>query len=32
VAAGGALLGYFALRIGIQTWIRQHFVAPAKVV
>jgi hypothetical protein len=32
VATGGALLGYFALRIGIQTWVRQDYVAPVKVV
>ena len=32
VATGGALLGYFALRIGIQTWAREHFVPAVKVV
>lgn len=32
VAAGGGLLVFFALRIGIQTWVRRHFVAPVKVI
>jgi hypothetical protein len=32
VAAGGTLLAYFALRIAIQTWVREHYVAPIRVV
>ena len=32
VATAGGLLGYFALRIGIQTWVRQHYLAPIKAV
>ena len=32
VATGGGLLAFFALRIGIQTWVRQHYLAPVKVV
>ena len=32
VATGGALLGYFALRIGIQSWLREHYLAPVRVV
>lgn len=32
VATAGALLGYFTLRIGIQTWVRQHYLAPVRVV
>jgi hypothetical protein len=32
VATGGGLLAFFALRIGIQTWVRQHYVAPVKIV
>jgi hypothetical protein len=32
VASGGALLAFFALRIGIQTWLRQHYLAPVKIV
>ena len=32
VSAGGALLAFFVLRIGVQTWVRQHYVAPVKVV
>jgi hypothetical protein len=32
VATGGGLLAFFALRIGIQTWIRQHYLAPLKLV
>lgn len=31
-ATAGGLLGYFALRIGIQTWVRQHYLAPIKLV
>jgi hypothetical protein len=31
-ATGGALVAFFALRISIQTWIRQHYLAPVKVV
>jgi hypothetical protein len=30
VSLGGALLGYFALRISIQYWLREHYVAPLK--
>jgi hypothetical protein len=32
VATGGGLLSFFALRISLQTWVRQHYVAPIKVV
>jgi hypothetical protein len=32
VAFGGGLLGYFGLRIAIQTWAREHYVAPVKAV
>lgn len=32
VATGGGLLTFFAVRIGIQTWARQHYLAPVKVV
>lgn len=32
VATGGALVAFFAARISIQTWLRQHYVAPIKVV
>jgi len=32
VATGGALLAFFALRIGIQTWLRQHYLAPTTIV
>jgi hypothetical protein len=32
VATGGGLLAFFALRIGIQTWLRQHYLAPVKIV
>jgi hypothetical protein len=32
VALGGGLLAFFALRITTQTWVRQHYLAPLKVV
>jgi len=32
VSTGGALLAYFALRISIQTWVRQHYLAPVKLI
>ena len=32
VATAGGILGYFGLRIGIQTWVRQHYEAPLRVV
>jgi hypothetical protein len=32
VAIAGGLLGYFVARIGVQTWIREHYVAPIKRV
>ncbi len=32
VAMAGALLGYFALRISIQTWLRAHYLAPLREV
>jgi hypothetical protein len=32
VATAGGLLGYFGLRICIQTWLRQHYEAAIKVV
>jgi hypothetical protein len=32
VAAGGGLLAFFALRISFQTWVREHYLAPIKVV
>jgi hypothetical protein len=32
VAATGGLLGYFGLRITIQTWLREHYQAPIRVV
>ena len=32
VATAGGLLGYFGLRISIQTWVREHYQAPIKVV
>jgi hypothetical protein len=32
VATGGAFVGYTALRLSIQTWLRQHYDAPVKAV
>jgi hypothetical protein len=32
VATAGGLLGYFGLRIAIQTWVRQRYEAPIRVV
>jgi hypothetical protein len=32
VALGGGLLAFFTLRIGTQTWLREHYIAPIKVV
>lgn len=32
VATGGGLLAFFALRISFQTWVREHYLAPIKVV
>lgn len=32
VATGGALLGYLALRVGIQGWVREHYLSPIKLV
>jgi hypothetical protein len=32
VASAGGLLGYFAARISVQTWGRQHYLAPLKRV
>jgi hypothetical protein len=29
-ATGGALLAYFGLRISVQTWLRQNYLAPIK--
>jgi hypothetical protein len=32
VATGGGLLAFFALRISFQTWVREHYLAPIKMV
>jgi hypothetical protein len=32
VATGAGLLTFFALRISFQTWVRQHYVSPIKVL
>ncbi len=32
VATGGGLVAFFALRISTQTWFRQHYEAPIKLV
>lgn len=32
VAIAGGLLGYFVARIAVQTWVRQHYLAPIKRV
>jgi hypothetical protein len=32
VASAGGLLAYFALRIGTQAWLREHYLAPVRVV
>jgi hypothetical protein len=31
-SVAGTLLGYFVLRIGIQGWVRQHYLAPLRAV
>lgn len=32
VATGGGLLAFFAFRLSIQTWVRQHYLAPIRAV
>lgn len=32
VATGGGLLAFFAVRISVQTWVRQHYEAPVRVL
>jgi hypothetical protein len=32
VATAGSLLAYFGLRIGIQGWVREHYLSPLKVI
>jgi hypothetical protein len=32
VAFGGGLLAYFGIRIGFQGWVREHYMAPIRVI